>query len=41
MSDEQLPLSFSDTAASRVKMLISEEEHPRSKIARVYYWRWL
>ena len=26
MSDEQLPLSFSDTAASRVKMLISEEE---------------
>lgn len=35
MSDEQLPLSFSDTAASRVKMLISEEENPDLKL-RVY-----
>lgn len=35
MSDEQLPLSFSDTAASRVKALISEEENPNLKL-RVY-----
>ncbi|WP_105900761.1 iron-sulfur cluster insertion protein ErpA [Vibrio gangliei] len=35
MSDEQLPLSFSDAAASRVKTLISEEENPNLKL-RVY-----
>ncbi|MFV0574350.1 MAG: iron-sulfur cluster insertion protein ErpA [Vibrio sp.] len=35
MSDEQLPLSFSEAAASRVKVLISEEENPNLKL-RVY-----
>lgn len=35
MSDEQLPLSFSETAALRVKTLIAEEENPDLKL-RVY-----
>ncbi|MBD1572777.1 iron-sulfur cluster insertion protein ErpA [Vibrio sp. S17_S38] len=35
MSDEQLPLSFSETAAARVKILIEEEENPELKL-RVY-----
>ncbi|ELP5728091.1 iron-sulfur cluster insertion protein ErpA [Vibrio vulnificus] len=35
MSDMNLPLSFSDAAAARVKMLIAEEENPALKL-RVY-----
>ena len=35
MSDINLPLSFSDAAAARVKMLIAEEENPALKL-RVY-----
>ncbi|EPS0982623.1 iron-sulfur cluster insertion protein ErpA [Vibrio vulnificus] len=35
MSDINLPLSFSDEAAARVKMLIAEEENPALKL-RVY-----
>ena len=32
---EQLPIQFSDSAASKVKVLISEEENPELKL-RVY-----
>ncbi|GLQ71587.1 iron-sulfur cluster insertion protein ErpA [Vibrio penaeicida] len=35
MSELNVPLSFSDTAAARVKLLISEEENPELKL-RVY-----
>ncbi|USD64791.1 iron-sulfur cluster insertion protein ErpA [Vibrio sp. SCSIO 43136] len=35
MSEVQVPLSFSDAAASRVKVLIAEEENPELKL-RVY-----
>lgn len=35
MSDEQLPLQFSQAAAARVKTLIEEEENPNLKL-RVY-----
>ncbi|BCL68671.1 Iron-sulfur cluster insertion protein erpA [Vibrio nigripulchritudo MADA3029] len=35
MSEVNVPLSFSDTAAARVKILISEEENPELKL-RVY-----
>ncbi|AQM20255.1 iron-sulfur cluster insertion protein ErpA [Vibrio anguillarum] len=35
MSEVNVPLSFSDTAAQRVKMLIAEEENPALKL-RVY-----
>ncbi|WP_104399921.1 iron-sulfur cluster insertion protein ErpA [Vibrio penaeicida] len=35
MSEINVPLSFSDTAAARVKLLISEEENPELKL-RVY-----
>ncbi len=35
MSEVNVPLSFSDTAAARVKVLISEEENPELKL-RVY-----
>ncbi|BAC95491.1 HesB family protein [Vibrio vulnificus YJ016] len=35
VSDINLPLSFSDAAATRVKMLIAEEENPALKL-RVY-----
>nr|WP_017421234.1 iron-sulfur cluster insertion protein ErpA [Vibrio vulnificus] len=35
VSDINLPLSFSDAAAARVKMLIAEEENPALKL-RVY-----
>ncbi|AEH34040.1 HesB protein family [Vibrio anguillarum 775] len=35
VSEVNVPLSFSDTAAQRVKMLIAEEENPALKL-RVY-----
>jgi iron-sulfur cluster insertion protein len=35
VSEVNVPLSFSDTAAARVKVLISEEENPELKL-RVY-----
>ncbi len=35
MSEVNIPLSFSDTAAQRVKMLIAEEDNPALKL-RVY-----
>lgn len=35
MSDANLPLSFSDIAANKVKALIAEEENPELKL-RVY-----
>ncbi len=35
MSELNIPLTFSDTAATRVKTLISEEENPNLKL-RVY-----
>ncbi|KLV07558.1 MULTISPECIES: iron-sulfur cluster insertion protein ErpA [Photobacterium] len=35
MSDANLPLSFSDVAANKVKSLIAEEENPNLKL-RVY-----
>ncbi|CAH8204576.1 MULTISPECIES: iron-sulfur cluster insertion protein ErpA [Vibrio] len=35
MSEVNVPLSFSDTAAKRVQMLIAEEENPALKL-RVY-----
>ncbi|MCV5215210.1 iron-sulfur cluster insertion protein ErpA, partial [Escherichia coli] len=35
MSEVNVPLSFSDAAASRVKALIAEEENPALKL-RVY-----
>lgn len=35
MNDTTIPLSFSDAAAQRVKVLISEEENPDLKL-RVY-----
>ena len=35
MSDIQLPIQFSDAAANKVKVLISEEENPELKL-RVY-----
>lgn len=35
MSDNQLPIQFSDAAANKVKVLISEEENPELKL-RVY-----
>ncbi|WNC72874.1 iron-sulfur cluster insertion protein ErpA [Thalassotalea psychrophila] len=35
MSDTQLPIQFSDAAAKKVKVLISEEENPELKL-RVY-----
>ncbi|MCQ1058932.1 MULTISPECIES: iron-sulfur cluster insertion protein ErpA [Photobacterium] len=35
MSDANLPLSFSDVAANKVKALIAEEENPELKL-RVY-----
>ncbi len=35
MSDVNVPLNFSDAAASRVKTLIAEEENPQLKL-RVY-----
>lgn len=35
MSEVKIPLSFSEAAASRVKMLIAEEENPELKL-RVY-----
>ncbi len=35
MGEQELPLSFSDTAAARVKVLIAEEENPELKL-RVY-----
>lgn len=33
--DAQFPIQFTDTAANRVKMLVSEEENPNLKL-RVY-----
>ncbi|MBE3663607.1 iron-sulfur cluster insertion protein ErpA [Vibrio navarrensis] len=35
MSDMNVPISFSDAAAARVRMLIAEEENPALKL-RVY-----
>ncbi|WOH35922.1 iron-sulfur cluster insertion protein ErpA [Thalassotalea fonticola] len=35
MSENQLPIQFSDAAANKVKVLISEEENPALKL-RVY-----
>ncbi len=35
MSDANLPLTFSDVAANKVKALIAEEENPELKL-RVY-----
>ena len=35
MSENQLPIQFSDAAANKVKVLISEEENPELKL-RVY-----
>ncbi|MDN3653482.1 iron-sulfur cluster insertion protein ErpA [Thalassotalea ponticola] len=35
MSDNQFPIQFSDAAANKVKLLVSEEENPELKL-RVY-----